>query len=552
MAKLSPQKIHKVNNLIIALSGPYGAGSSSLGEELLRIFNDWPGCVIKTIQVSELIKENYPFIVGSQLFSDNKKTHKRRRELQTAGTKIRQVDPCLTAKLVVDDIYYQGIKAETDPNFSNVDTLVFIVDSLKNKKEVEHLRKYYSKEFYMVFLHADRETRWRRMVDYNSWKEKDRAIFEELDAIDQDEKNINKSIKKGTGQQVSELSSLADYYIVNDTNREDLREDGRRLVEILFGGTMNQPTFHEKSMHMAFSASNRSFCLSRQVGAAIIDIEGNLLGVGHNDVPKAYGGLYPSEDGKDRRCYAIGDRRCINDTNKEERYENLADKILEQVKTNRKFQNRLKKIKINKTAFEEVGIDKALKEIILDTIDDSQLREATEYCRAVHAEMEAILSVSRSHTGSTKDAILYVTTEPCHNCTKHIISAGIKKVIFIEPYPKSLGYEFHSDAIVLGSGNNDPDGRKVLFLPYRGIAPQRFHDFFTLEGARKDKKGKYIRRSKTEQSIQPKFAAHLNKRSRSDSPLDAISAFESQTANEIGKKVHNKKPFIKIKGRKNG
>ena len=53
-------------------------------------------------------------------------------------------------------------------------------------------------------------------------------------------------------------------------------------------------------MFMAYAASLRSGDLSRQVGAAIIDAEGDLLSVGCNDVPKCGGGLYGPEKGSQR------------------------------------------------------------------------------------------------------------------------------------------------------------------------------------------------------------------------------------------------------------
>lgn len=43
-------------------------------------------------------------------------------------------------------------------------------------------------------------------------------------------------------------------------------------------------------MYSAYAASLQSACLSRQVGAALLDDEGNLLAVGKNDVPKSGGG----------------------------------------------------------------------------------------------------------------------------------------------------------------------------------------------------------------------------------------------------------------------
>jgi hypothetical protein len=79
---------------------------------------------------------------------------------------------------------------------------------------------------------------------------------------------------------------------------------------------------------------------------------------------------------------------------------------------------------------------------------------------------------------------LFCTTFPCHGCARHIIGAGIAQVVYIEPYPKSLAVELYPEAICLG---HEQDG-KVAFLPFVGVAPRRFVDFFTF-GRRKDKRG---------------------------------------------------------------
>jgi deoxycytidylate deaminase len=103
--------------------------------------------------------------------------------------------------------------------------------------------------------------------------------------------------------------------------------------------------------------------------------------------------------------------------------------------------------------------------------------DITEFGRAVHAEMEAISACARSGR-SPRGASLYVTTFPCHNCTRHVIAAGIAKVYYIEPYAKSKALQLHGDAITDQEGSSD--GRKIPFLPFIGIGPRRYLDLFSL------------------------------------------------------------------------
>jgi dCMP deaminase len=51
----------------------------------------------------------------------------------------------------------------------------------------------------------------------------------------------------------------------------------------------------------------------------------------------------------------------------------------------------------------------------------------------LHAEANAITKVAKSNN-SSENATLYVTTSPCVECSKLIIQAGIKRVVFTEKY----------------------------------------------------------------------------------------------------------------------
>lgn len=58
----------------------------------------------------------------------------------------------------------------------------------------------------------------------------------------------------------------------------------------------------------------------------------------------------------------------------------------------------------------------------------------------LHAEANAITKIARS--GNCSDgATLYVTTSPCIECSKLIIQAGIKRVVYREKYRVTDGLE---------------------------------------------------------------------------------------------------------------
>lgn len=71
----------------------------------------------------------------------------------------------------------------------------------------------------------------------------------------------------------------------------------------------------------------------------------------------------------------------------------------------------------------------------------------------LHAEANAITKVARSHN-SSDGSTLYVTSSPCMECSKLIIQAGIKRVVFSEYYRICEGIELLEKA-----------GIETVFLP---------------------------------------------------------------------------------------
>ncbi|MCH5236648.1 MAG: dCMP deaminase family protein [Muribaculaceae bacterium] len=58
----------------------------------------------------------------------------------------------------------------------------------------------------------------------------------------------------------------------------------------------------------------------------------------------------------------------------------------------------------------------------------------------LHAEANAITKVAKSNN-SSEGSTLYVTASPCIECSKLIIQAGIKRVVFSELYRTSEGID---------------------------------------------------------------------------------------------------------------
>jgi deoxycytidylate deaminase len=509
------------------LAGALGSGCTSLADELLAELKDWPGCRGVRIKVADDI-EDWAGRLGIAKPQPGSGSPSRRQLLQHYGTELRKRDPELVAKIISTRM---TLIAEEETTTGKAPlTLVYVVDSLKNVQDIKGLRRIFRDEFLFVFISADRETRWHRVKEYKSWTDHDRARFEDLDNIDRDEKR-EQPASGSAGQETGKLPQHADYFVVNDRNRGDLRSVASRIVGLVLGGVENsQPTADERRMHMAFSVSNGSGCLSRQVGAALFSPEGDIIGVGHNDVPRAGGGLYSVEDGeRDHRCYLVGDSRCTNQAWKDQLFKRLADSIENRIKPS------LHKLCDGKEP--DPTVVEAIRAEVEEEIKGSDLKDATEYCRAVHAEMGALLSAARRGIGSTTNSALYVTTYPCHNCAKHILCAGVKRVVYVEPYAKSLAADLHLDGLSIDPPSDEPSDKTVL-VPYEGVAPRRFHDMFCQDGDRKDKDGFTIRRSKEDRAATPRFASRVYQRTHAkENVSDPITAEEWKVLQDVAQRI---------------
>jgi deoxycytidylate deaminase len=274
------------------------------------------------------------------------------------------------------------------------------------------------------------------------------------------------------GQRLEETFPVADLFL-NIDDADGSQRLVNRFLDALFGSNGVSPTKDEYGMYAAHGAALRSVDLSRQVGAAVFSQASEILSLGCNEVPKAGGGTYWTEDKPDAR-----DMRKGYDSNERIKKGFLAD-----------FTRRLAKAGFLKEDIK--GRD--LAHLILKETDkggslrDAQLMDLLEFGRMIHAEMSAISDAARMGN-ALKNSTLYCTTFPCHMCAKHIVASGIKRVVYIEPFPKSYAKDLHGDAIVVGKSS---DPTKVCFEPFIGIAPFRYRNLFS-RGRRKNSRGDFI------------------------------------------------------------
>jgi len=472
----------RANELFIAIVAPAGAGAGTAASVLESYVGDLQINGIKfevvRIKASDVIRDWAQKEGKAVPPPAARKTIEGMILMQDRGDELRRSlnDNAAVARGIIRKIRGERARLSGDkPDMIDGKPRAYIIDSLRHPAEANLLRRLYQDAFALVGVVCDPEERKRRLIT-NLFDKKDHAKDVTKDQVDQFI-NRDANAPERHGQHVVDTFHEADFFVDNSENVADvaqtnMNEPLKRFVKILSGTAIVRPDIAETAMHHAHSAQMRSACLSRQVGAALVDSSGNIVATGTNEVPRAgggvYGELFRSPGLEDSRCAYKKDAVCSNNTQQNE----IIGELL--------------------TAFPELLKDKN-KEEVTRKIRSTRVGGLIEFSRAVHAEMDAILSAARTGV-SPVGTRLFVSAFPCHYCARHIVSAGIDEVQYIEPYPKSKALALHDDAITTSSAdwiaptaaegtsgggkNKSAKARRVLFRPFVGVAPRMYRKAF--------------------------------------------------------------------------
>ncbi len=397
--------------------------------------------------------------------------YERTVQLMDGGDKLRQIseDSDGVASLIVTQI-----RARRD-NKDTASSRAFIINSLKNPKEIEVLDQIYSRNYYTVAVYSPTSVRKDNIANKISKSKHEPLCQDHIDLaqelIDRDQKG-----KSSFGQSVRETFPKADFFI---DAQKDVPGQVKRFIELIFGEPFITPTLDEYMMFIAKATALRSCDLSRQVGAVIVDKAGAIVATGCNEVPIPKGGFF--YEGREN---TIGDNR-----DKVEQHDPNFHEI------ERSIGELIDVMKAAGFIEKDDSSAKLAEELIhgdhKDLTAEARIRNLIEFGRVVHAEMHAITQAAMLGR-SINEATLYCTTYPCHICARHVIASGILEVVYIEPYPKSLTASLYHREMV---SEGDADGvsktdveNKVVFRSFRGISPTLYQRVFTYR-RRKDSYG---------------------------------------------------------------
>lgn len=455
--------------IIFGIVGPIGVNIEGVVEALSRSLQD-VGYKSYSIHLTKYIKDE-----RVKIEIDESSYFKRYESLIRYGNEFRRIANSAAALAGIGIAKIREKRGEAagapdQPAFG----LAYIIRQFKRAEEIELMRRVYGRKFILVSVFGSPIDRRRILIEkirsYDSSPKSDAQCEKEaIELIDMDHNQKDDD----NGQRLSDVFHLGDVF-VDGINKDRAGATIDRFIRAFFGDTSISPTKDEYGLYIATAAALRSVDLSRQVGAAIFSKRGEVITLGCNEVPKANGGTYWSDDDYQTPHRDVELGRDPNQERKNEIIYDLLDRMFDE--------GFLAKELASADGQKRVDALLASKKI-----KDAQLLDIIEFGRIIHAEMSAISDAARLGR-ETSGATLYCTTFPCHLCAKHIVAAGMDRVVFLEPYPKSYAQKLHADSITF-----EPDDKtKVLFQPFMGISPRRYRDIFEKK-KRKDSEGKAVR-----------------------------------------------------------
>ncbi len=476
--KKAPIPLSDAQELVLGIVGAIGANTEEVAREFANSLRD-VGYQSETIHVINLLKE-FPKWKKFPAESVDKNYH----ILMDYGTEFRNTLNRADALALLSIAKIRNLREKSSGKIDDPPKRrAYILRSLKRAEEIYFLRKVYGKAFITISAYAPKDSRLKTLKTKIAKSLKTHSANKVIvkSAEDLIERDMSES-DTPFGQNVQAAFPEADVFVNATTDGPEIHTEVKRFIHTLFEYPYNTPTRDEYGMFHAKAAAFRSSALGRQVGVAITK-DSEIISLGTNEVPKFSGGTYWPGDSDDNRDFTTG--HDISDKLKR----NILSDILERLKTGGWLDSSLKDKDTDQLA--EEALTKNKKPLM----KGARFLDIIELGRCVHAEMSALLDAARRGV-SVHGATLYTTTFPCHDCARHIVCAGLHRVVYIDPYPKSRAFEFHDDSIKFDTGTAQLDHQngttKVSFEPFVGISPRRYMDLFEMVKDRKTKEGGII------------------------------------------------------------
>lgn len=326
---------------------------------------------------------------------------------------------------------------------------VFIViDAIRNQHEVRFFRDRYS-AFYLVSINAPNQDRNEYLHQVHKFN------VDQLKEIDVKESGkSSEEFGYFISQNVKKCVEISDIHIFNPRNELDnnniLKAQLAWYVALMLHPGLVSPTTIERTMQIAYSAKSNSGCISRKVGAVIMNLDNSVQAIGWNDVPK---GQVP--------CVLRSIDGALNS------FDEIEYSLFE--RTNPEFRKKLIEKKEELSTGKEDRLDGRNCSYCFKDIKNSITPEEKNqvHTRSLHAEENAFLQITKYGGTGISGGKLYTTASPCELCSKKAYQLGISQIIFIDPYPGI------SQDHILEIGLNKPE-----LVQFRGAVGKGYHQLY--------------------------------------------------------------------------
>ena len=284
------------------------------------------------------------------------------------------------------------------------------IDAIRNPYEAHYFKDKYS-SFYLAAIHTDESDRRKRLSNL------DAEELQSLDDVEYELTNRNE-FDIFCHQDIQSCLSIADIHFYNPQVQDGryyfLSEQILKYIALMLHPGLITPTHIERCMQTAYVASYNSGCLSRQVGAVITGPDFSIKAVGWNEVPE---GQVPCN------------LRCVEDYCNNKDFQSYSTFEIE----DKAFESSLFSIN-EKTKESNLG-GIAFSYCFKDIYNGITNAKNQVHTRALHAEENAFLQLSKNGGQGIKGGKLFSTASPCELCSKKAYQLGIKEIYYIDPYP---------------------------------------------------------------------------------------------------------------------
>lgn len=301
------------------------------------------------------------------------------------------------------------INRKEELNHPNEERTRICIDALRNSFEIQYFRDRY-RAFYSFAINTEDEFRQNRLG-------MNRKELESLDSIEYPGKD-------GIfyHQNVAACLEISDIYLYNPNIQNhkyfELTEQLLKYIALILQPGLVAPTHLERCMQLAFNAKYNSGCLSRQVGAVVTGKDFSVRSVGWNDVPK---GQVPCN------------LRCVEDYCRNKDDETFSDFELQDVLFDKTMLEINKSLQKNEIKEKKQG--KCYSYCFKDIYNGITGKSNQVHTRALHAEENAFLQISKYGGAKLQGGKLFTTASPCELCSKKAYQLGIEEIYYIDPYP---------------------------------------------------------------------------------------------------------------------